>query len=208
MRSSSESLPVTQAQQSFAAMILPELAKAVGARNLHTVVASALEAMRDAWQAGNLRLAEELLAERPELKDDAEAAVRVIYEEFCLREERGDPVGVEEYYQRFPQWREALGLVLDCHELLRDDFGQTTFPVEGSTLGELHLLRELGRGALGRVFLAKQQSLSDRLLAVKVTPRRGQEHLSLARLQHTHIVPLYSVQDFQNENLRAICMPY
>jgi serine/threonine protein kinase len=208
MRSSSQSLPVTRAQQSFAAMILPELEKAVGARNLHTVVATALEAMRDAWQAGNLRPAEELLAECPALKDDAEAAVRVIYEEFCLREERGERVEAEEYYQRFPQWREALGLVLDCHELLRDDFGQPTFPVEGSTLGELHLLRELGRGALGRVFLAKQQSLSDRLLAVKLTPRRGQEHLSLARLQHTHIVPLYSVQDFPNENLRAICMPY
>ncbi len=61
------------------------------------------------------------------------------------------------------------------------------------------MIRELGRGALGRVFLATQPSLSDRLLAVKITARRGEEHLSLARLQHTNIVPLYLVQDFPAE---------
>ena len=43
---------------------------------------------------------------------------------------------------------------------------------------------------------------------VKLTACSGQEHLSLARLQHTHIVPLYLVQDFPEENLRALCMPY
>jgi serine/threonine protein kinase len=43
---------------------------------------------------------------------------------------------------------------------------------------------------------------------VKITPRRGEEHLSLARLQHTNIVPLYLVQDFPDEGLRALCMPY
>jgi tetratricopeptide (TPR) repeat protein len=45
-------------------------------------------------------------------------------------------------------------------------------------------------------------------LAVKFTPRRGHEHLSLARLQHTYIVPLYSVQDFPEQDLRALCMPF
>ena len=43
---------------------------------------------------------------------------------------------------------------------------------------------------------------------MKLTARRGNEHLSLARLQHTNIVPLYLVQDFPDENLRALCMPY
>src|SRR6185436_6995221 len=63
-------------------------------------------------------------------------------------------------------------------------------------------------GGQGRVFLATQPSLSDRPLVVKLTRRSGEEHLSLARLQHTHIVPLYLVQDFPEENLRALCMPY
>src|SRR5205823_6368099 len=34
------------------------------------------------------------------------------------------------------------------------------------------------------------------------------EHLSLRRLQHTHIVPLYSVHDHPECNLRVLCMPY
>ena len=43
---------------------------------------------------------------------------------------------------------------------------------------------------------------------LKLSPRSGDEHLSLARLQHTHIVPLYLVQDFPHEHVRALCMPY
>ena len=34
------------------------------------------------------------------------------------------------------------------------------------------------------------------------------EHLSLARLQHTHIMPLYSEHEFPARRLRALCMPY
>jgi tetratricopeptide (TPR) repeat protein len=43
---------------------------------------------------------------------------------------------------------------------------------------------------------------------LKLTPADALEHLSLARLQHTHIVPLHSVQDFPERQSRAICMPY
>src|SRR5438270_856412 len=34
------------------------------------------------------------------------------------------------------------------------------------------------------------------------------DHLALARLQHTHVVPLYSVHDDPARRLRALCMPY
>ncbi|HTQ39323.1 MAG TPA: serine/threonine-protein kinase [Pirellulales bacterium] len=171
-------------------------------------LAATLDEMAAQWHAGQARTAEQWLAERPELAADAEAAVRVVYEEFCLREERGERVESAEYYRRFPQWQDALAVVLDCHQLLRAPNEATQFPTAGQQLGDLCLLEELGRGALGRVFLATQPSLSDRLLVVKVTARSGQEHLSLARLQHTNIVPLYLVHDFPAENLRALCMPY
>src|SRR5262249_50908030 len=69
-------------------------------------------------------------------------------------------------------------------------------------------LAELGRGAGGRVFLAAQVGLADRHIVFKVTPREGDEHLSLARLQHAHIVPLYFVQEFPERHLQALCMPY
>jgi eukaryotic-like serine/threonine-protein kinase len=79
---------------------------------------------------------------------------------------------------------------------------------EGMALGEFRLLSLLGRGRQGEVFLASQTSLADRPVVLKLTPREGQEHLSLARLQHPNIVPLFGVQEFRDGKLRAICMPY
>lgn len=174
----------------------------------HAALAQLLEKMADQWRSGKIVKAEQLLADFPQIRADQEAAVRVIYEEFCLREERGETPDTTEFYGRFPQWHDALAVVLECHHLLRSEPAAPQFPSAGQSLGELELISELGRGALGRVFLASQPTLSDRLLAVKVTARTGQEHLSLARLQHTHIVPLYSIQDFPESNLRAMCMPY
>src|SRR5205807_6689151 len=83
-----------------------------------------------------------------------------------------------------------------------------SFPKPGESLGDFQLLAELGRGGRGRVFLATQTDLAGRPVVVKITSRDGHEHLSLGRLQHTHIVPLYSVQDHPERGLRALCMPY
>src|SRR5579871_4992571 len=82
------------------------------------------------------------------------------------------------------------------------------FPRDGEAVGDFCLLAGLGAGAQGRVFLASQPALADRPVVVKFIPRDGQEHLALARLQHTHIVPLYSVQDIPERGLLALCMPY
>src|SRR5262249_43958515 len=51
-------------------------------------------------------------------------------------------------------------------------------------------------------------ALADRPVVLKVMPADQEEHLSLARLQHTHIVPLYAEQTFPDLGLRALCMPY
>jgi tetratricopeptide (TPR) repeat protein len=58
------------------------------------------------------------------------------------------------------------------------------------------------------VFLASQHSLADRPVVLKVTPRGREEHLSLARLQHMHIVPLYSEHVLQARRLQILCMPF
>ncbi len=44
-------------------------------------------------------------------------------------------------------------------------------------------------------------------MILKLSPLGDQEYLKLARVQHTHIVPLYSVRDFPDRNLRKLCMP-
>ncbi len=176
--------------------------------SLRQLKAETLAAMAAAWHGGQRPPAETWLKRHPLLASDPQLAVRIIYEEVCLREELGETVDSGEIFARFPQWQNELAPLLDCHGLLQAHSEVTTYPTAGQPLGEFQLLAELGRGAVGRVFLATQPALSDRPLVVKLTPRSGDEHLSLARLQHTHIVPLYLVQDFPAEHLRALCMPF
>ncbi|HMF15335.1 MAG TPA: serine/threonine-protein kinase, partial [Gemmataceae bacterium] len=70
------------------------------------------------------------------------------------------------------------------------------------------LCRELGRGAFARVYLAEQASLASRPVVIKVSAAEGDEPQTLAQLQHTHIVPIYSVHEDSAAGLRAVCMPY
>jgi serine/threonine protein kinase/Flp pilus assembly protein TadD len=167
-----------------------------------------VEELATAWQRGEGPRVEELLTRHPELYDHAEIAIRLIYEEICLRQDCGQEVPAQEVFDRFPQWEAQLEVLLACHSCMGPSPVAPVFPEVGEVLGEFRLLALLGRGALGRVFLAKQPSLADRPVVLKVTPCDGEEHLSLARLQHTHIVPLYAVQEFPERNLRVMCMPY
>jgi serine/threonine protein kinase/Flp pilus assembly protein TadD len=160
------------------------------------------------WRRGDCRPAESYLECHPELLAYPEQAVRLVYEEVCLRQERGEDVAGEELAHRFPDWAEQLAVLLDCHRLVQARLAIPSFPVVGESLGDFRLVAELGVGAHGRVYLATQPALADRPVVLKVTPRRAREHLSLARLQHTHIVPLHAMYDFPERNLRALCMPY
>lgn len=79
-------------------------------------------------------------------------------------------------------------------------------PEAGGNFLGFHLVEELGRGAFGRVFLARQGDLADRLVALKISTDLFEESQALAQLQHTHIVPIYSVH--QAGPFQAVCMPY
>ncbi|HZT83388.1 MAG TPA: tetratricopeptide repeat protein, partial [Gemmataceae bacterium] len=59
-----------------------------------------------------------------------------------------------------------------------------------------------------RVFLAEQADLAGRPVVLKVSGPEGDEPQTLAQLQHTHIVPIYSVHEDRKAGLRAVCMPY
>jgi serine/threonine protein kinase/Flp pilus assembly protein TadD len=150
--------------------------------------------------------AEEVLARLPGLTD--EDAVRVVFEEACLRLERGEGSVTAEILGRFPRWAPQLGLLLECKRLWMSGVSKADFPEVGDDLGDFRLLAALGGGALGRTFLASQRSLGGRRIVLKVAPLGQDEHLSLARLQHMHIVPLYVEQVFPDRNLRVLGMPY
>jgi len=104
----------------------------------------------------------------------------------------------------------AAGLekVLECHRMLEPDLAGPRYPTAGDTLVAFQLLAELGRGLQGRVFLATQPALADRPLVLKLTPLSGREHLSLARIQHTHVVPLFFVHEDEARRLLVLGMPY
>ncbi|HEY3788964.1 MAG TPA: serine/threonine-protein kinase, partial [Urbifossiella sp.] len=79
-------------------------------------------------------------------------------------------------------------------------------PEAGQDFLGFHLIEELGRGAFGRVYLARQGDLAARPVALKVACDIADESQKLAQLQHTNIVPIYSFH--RQGPLQAACMPY
>lgn len=75
----------------------------------------------------------------------------------------------------------------------------------GAKVDDFEIVRLLGRGAFGHVYLARQQSL-DRLVALKVSANRGSEGRTMARLEHQHIVQVFSEKVEPDFNQRLLCM--
>jgi hypothetical protein len=68
-----------------------------------------------------------------------------------------------------------------------------SMPGAGSDFLGFHLKEEVGRGAFARVFLAQQGALANRPVALKISAKLHEESQRLAQLQHTNIVPIYSL---------------
>jgi len=143
--------------------------------------------------------------------DPLEEAVEAFLE--CRH--RGEEPSIEEYVAKFPdqsgELRELLSAVDIAFDLGRDEPDSSTVPVGAPTrdgqplrqLGEYSILREVGRGGMGVVYEARQESLG-RHVALKVLPfhaladpkrreRFRREARAAASLHHTNIVPVYGV---------------
>jgi serine/threonine protein kinase/Tfp pilus assembly protein PilF len=187
-----------RASSAFAGPVRFDLSGSLASQQVDEMVA--------AWRRGERPLAEEFLARHPELGD--ESAIRLVFEEFCLRLEAGMEVDPDDLARRFPRWRDELGALLDCHRMMESEPAAAALPGVGEVLAGFRLQAQLGRGVSGQVFLATQPALADRPVVLKVTPRGREEHLSLARLQHMNIVPLYSEQVLPDRNVHVLCMPF
>jgi serine/threonine protein kinase len=75
----------------------------------------------------------------------------------------------------------------------------------GARVDDYEIVRLLGRGAFGHVYLARQLSL-DRLVALKISANRGSEGRTMARLEHQHIVQVFAEKVDPEFNQRLLCM--
>lgn len=79
------------------------------------------------------------------------------------------------------------------------------YPAVGDAFDGMPLERVLGAGAFSRVYVARQPRFGMRAVALKITATTTVEPDRLGRLQHTNIVPVYSVH--ADRGLLGIAMP-
>jgi WD40 repeat protein len=189
---------------------------------------------RRRWAVGEHIEAESYLVRHPAVRGDPDAALDLVYNEFLLREELGEPPALEEFLHRFPEYTEALTLQVALHRALDPDptaEGEGEVEVEAeepvAARGEgpparpgqaapepaatagfpsvpgYEIVRELGAGGMGIVYLARQVGLKRRvaLKMVLAGAHADAEQLerfhfeaeAAARLHHPNIVEIYEI---------------
>jgi serine/threonine protein kinase len=137
--------------------------------------------------------------------------VEILAEDFLARQRRGEHPALSEYVARHPELaaeiRELFPVLLDIEDA-RLEAAEPTGPAIGSwglaptKLGDYRILREIGRGGMGIVYEAEQESLGRRValkvlagasLTAQQVRRFEREARSAARLHHTNIVPVFGV---------------
>ena len=116
---------------------------------------------------------------------------------------------MDEYESRFPEQAKSLTALVARHNFFRvlDATGPfpgavLRLPDVGDEVFGFRLKHALGKGAFARVFLAGQDHLAGRPVVLKVSAIEGTEPQTLAQLQHTNIVPIYSVHEDPHAGLR------
>src|SRR5262245_21177300 len=135
--------------------------------------------------------------------------------EFVQRHRQGEYPPLSEYTDRYPDLaadiRELFPALVQIEKLkppadTTGDYAPAAVSPNGTTLerlGHYRILREVGRGGMGVVYEAEQESLG-RHVALKVLPssallnrtyleRFRREAKAAARLHHTNIVPVFGV---------------
>ena len=173
-----------------------------------------LDEMSTGWAEGRPVRAEELLPRWPTNPAGDGDVASLLFEEYQQRRDQGDDVSLADIHNRFPEHHDSLAALMRGHDVFRSVSGscksvpRLTLPSVGDELFGFRMRHELGRGAFACVFMAEQEHLAGRPVVLKVSALEGNEPQTLAQLQHTHIVPIYSVHDDVAAGVRAVCMPY
>lgn len=146
----------------------------------------------------------------PDHPDQREIVLELLRVDLEYRWLRGDPCAADRYRDRFPELFNDADAVrqleFEVDRLQRRKIDGQCFPEVGDDLMGFHLVAELGRGAFATVYRAEQEGLANRAVALKVAKILFGESQTLAQLQHTNIVPIYSVH--VQWPFQAVCMPY
>jgi tetratricopeptide (TPR) repeat protein len=145
-------------------------------------------------------------------------------EEFLDRRRHGADVSIDDYAAGHPDLAERIRDLFPALVLLEelkpgDAASGGGLPARGEAieqLGDFHVVREIGRGGMGVVYEAVQESLGRRV-ALKVLPRNCvasgnrlrrflREAQAAARLHHTNIVPVFGVGE--QDGLRYYVMQF
>lgn len=138
-------------------------------------------------------------------------AASLLAEDFLQRKRRGEKPSLEEYQRAYPEHQDSCAGLVVSRSMMTQSLRPgrlLSLPSEGDSLFGFHLRRQLGRGSFARVFLAEQADLAGRPVVLKISAIEGDEPQTLAQLQHTNIVPIYSVHEDGHAGLRAVCMPF
>ena len=145
--------------------------------------------------------------------------VDALAHDFLARHRNGERPSIDEYARRHPTLAEQIQNVFpSVLSLEQVKVGQrgvvnkqaTLAGREIKRLGDFEILREIGRGGMGIVFAARQESL-DRIVAIKVLPRQSlmddddlhrfhREARLAAAMHHSNIVPIYGTGDFDGSH--------
>jgi serine/threonine protein kinase/tetratricopeptide (TPR) repeat protein len=176
------------------------------------------------WRGGQPHRLEDYQQRFPVLFRNDEHLRSIAFEEYRQRRQLGEDVPASDYERAWgvdvEDWpvvrastaaRSPSGVQPILNSGTRQSPGgrsrtDVVFPQAGETILDFNLIAELGRGAFGRVYLARQQGAFDRQVVLKVATNISMEARNLVQLQHTNIIPVYSVHQFGS--LHALCMPF
>src|SRR5262249_13676056 len=140
-------------------------------------------------------------------------------EAFLERHRRGERPAVEEYASAYPELAGEIRRLFPALLMMEDLKPEASDHTGGyeadcitapERLGDYRILREVGRGGMGVVYEAEQESLGRRV-ALKVLAAHGLRHprqllrfhreaRATARLHHTHIVPVFGVGEAEGQH--------
>lgn len=162
-------------------------------------------------------LLEQLLA-RPELAMDRSFVIQNAIEEFQELSTAHPSLTSEEYSRRFSRICSSLESSIyrqleveryvSNNSWLREKLQDEPWPEPAERRGSFHVIEEVGRGALSRVYLCSQPDLGHRHVVVKMARSSHYEADSLGRLRHQNIVPIFSVETDGKHGLEMLCMPF